>query len=658
MSSTDDVVIRLRLADVARFVADVKAGKLSIDELEKKIKSVGRTSKAESSEYGGLGLWGATVGRVKYAVAGLALGLGAGAAALASFAVKSTARLEQVRIGFQQLLGSKGAADTMISQLQDFAVKTPFNFQDVTTLTQKLIAFGAPAGQAIGDLTAIGNAVSAFGGSSDDMDGIVTALGQIAMKGHVAGQEILQLNNHMINAKQYLMDALHVNSNQLERMQTSGQLSSSVAIPIILAGMQRQFGGMMDVQSHTLSGMASNLFDSFQQELVRQTNPFLPAMKAWLQDMLDHMPQIGSAIGAVVGGAISWADKAGKFAISVGTKITSGDSFGAGQQVGSLLPNLIKGIMGDGDTYDLGAKVGKASIGFVWGFAEGLFDLSTWWDVLSKHWKGILLTIVVLISGGATGLFGKIGEVLSKIPFIGKFLGGLFKGLDGLGSKLWKPFAKLGKAIFHSIERVYPETATAIRVLFARVGGWFASRPDVVKGWAIGIGRWIMDAIVKAVGTVGGWVVNLLGMTFTGWGLAAASAIGSFAYSMWNGIRSGFLDLINWIIDRWNWLADAIGKHDIPGTSATFGLPHLDHVNAGLAGGGTTTAGGLRWIGEGGVPELLNLPRGSNVIPLPRVAEFAGAGANKRPIHTHVYLDRRQIALAVQAGTDDLAAAL
>ena len=56
MASQDDVVVRLRLADVARFIADVKAGRLAIDDLEKKIRSVSRTAEAGSKEYNDLGL--------------------------------------------------------------------------------------------------------------------------------------------------------------------------------------------------------------------------------------------------------------------------------------------------------------------------------------------------------------------------------------------------------------------------------------------------------------------------------------------------------------------------------------------------------------------------------------------------------------------------
>jgi hypothetical protein len=54
------------------------------------------------------------------------------------------------------------------------------------------------------------------------------------------------------------------------------------------------------------------------------------------------------------------------------------------------------------------------------------------------------------------------------------------------------------------------------------------------------------------------------------------------------------------------------------------------------------------WVGERG-PELVTLPRGSAVIPLPRVPEFAGG----RHIEIPVVLNGREIARAVYDDMDD-----
>jgi len=656
VASQDDVVVRLRLADVARFVADVKAGKLAVDDLEKKIRSVSRTAEAGSKEYGGLGLWGATVGRMKYAVAGLALTVAAGAGALATFAVKSTASLEQVRIGFKQLLGSHGAADQMIGNLQEFAKRTPFNFQDVTTLTQKLLAFGDPANQVLGTLTSIGNAVSAFGGSSADMDGIVTAMGQIAMKGHIAGQEVLQLNNHMINAKKYLMDALGVDGNKLAKLMEAGKISSGTAIPIILAGMQKEFGGMMDVQSRSLSGIWSNLFDTVQQELTRRVSPFLPAMESWLQQLVDKVPQIADIISGIISSAVGLAQKG----ISIGGGIVSAFQSGDGHAIGQGIQETVTGgLVALGgwlrgiDWFTQGQNVGKQAVPFLIGLMSGLFDLDTLKDTFEKHTVDMILGLAGVIGIGK--LAGPIEKILTKIPFL-KLFAPLFGKIDTLagplGRRVFSMFSSVGSAIGRAFYKVFPEASANIWYFFARIGELMNPRN-----------------LLKFFGKAGGFAVDLIERMFTfGFGIVKKVLDGPFGRAILDiiaGVREMGSDIwkalfqpmvevakmalkgvFNWFASHWNGI---IGH--VPGLGSWSQIPLL-------AAGGTAVSAGAAVVGDRG-PELINMPRGASVVPLPRVPEFsgvAGGGQDSRPVY--LVADGRVIAEIVEHGNDDRAARL
>jgi hypothetical protein len=109
--------------------------------------------------------------------------------------------------------------------------------------------------------------------------------------------------------------------------------------------------------------------------------------------------------------------------------------------------------------------------------------------------------------------------------------------------------------------------------------------------------------------------------------------IASAASGMWDGIKNGFRSVINTIIGWWNGLefkVPGIDKGPIHIGGFTLGLPDLPT----LAAGGTITAGGAAVVGEAG-PELVTLPAGAGVTPL------------SAPIHTHVYLNGREIATAV-----------
>lgn len=67
---------------------------------------------------------------------------------------------------------------------------------------------------------------------------------------------------------------------------------------------------------------------------------------------------------------------------------------------------------------------------------------------------------------------------------------------------------------------------------------------------------------------------------------------------------------------------------------------------AGLAQGGTILRGGQVLVGEQG-PELLNLPTGASVSPIVAPAVVARGVSGQQTVVTKVYLDKREIALAV-----------
>lgn len=125
---------------------------------------------------------------------------------------------------------------------------------------------------------------------------------------------------------------------------------------------------------------------------------------------------------------------------------------------------------------------------------------------------------------------------------------------------------------------------------------------------------------------------------FWGW----LSGVGE---SIWSGLKSGFRAAMNWIIGKWNSLSFTVPKVDL-GPAGSFGgttiqVPQI----APLARGGTVARAGSALVGEAG-PELLTLPAGARVTPLPALAA-AAAGAGGGTIVTKVYLDKRQIAEAV-----------
>ena len=656
MSTTDDVVVRLRLADIAKFVADVKAGTLSIDGLERKIKSAGTVAKAQSTEYGGLGLWGATVGRVKYAVAGLALTLGAGVGALGAFAVKSVATFEQANIGFKSLLGSQDAATKMINDLEEFNKKSPFELPDIEGFAQSLLAAEAPADRIVSILTAMGDAAAEFGGGAAAMGGITTALTQISMSGHLMKQDLNQLVQWKINAIPWLAEALGVTQPQVLKMIEQGKIGSAKAISIILAGMESHFGGAAEAQSHSLIGIWSNMHDAVEKVLRRALLPFLPAVEVWLQRFVDKVPTYEPKISKFFGSIGSGFKSIYDVITSSGVVRLLGDVWNA---IKWLFDKTIGpgGIMGLVNWLGSTPPSGDTNASMVSKFANALAAVveNTF---VQNTLKGLALyTLGMKAFGIATDTAtASVARFKTAMAFLAIPGGGKLSGPSGM---LGRGIPTLTGAV--AMKALIPEAllATAIVATAGAIAYHFSS--EFRKRWD---GMWRDMTSGSALSRIGGFfrgVGSFLGAAFKNGFMDSVHMFEDIGHAIWtaltfdlgSALKSGVIGVFNWLVDKWNSLADAM-SFSIPGTSTGVHFGHVDKID-GAAGGGTTSSSGPLWVGERG-PELLNLPRGANVIPLPRVPEFTGGGMSRRPVHTHVYLDRKQIALAVSDGFDDLAA--
>ena len=192
-------------------------------------------------------------------------GVGAALAGLGAYAVKAGGELQNVQVAMTNLLGSAERAGDFIKELQNFAAHTPFEFNDVTKASQKFLAFGFTAEQIIPTLTAVGDAAAGVGAGQDGVNRLTLALGQIAAKGKLASQEMMQITELGIPAWQLLADKLGTDVAGAQDMVTARMVDSKMALDALVEGMEKNYGGMMAQQSSTILGTWSNLMDGIGQ---------------------------------------------------------------------------------------------------------------------------------------------------------------------------------------------------------------------------------------------------------------------------------------------------------------------------------------------------------------------------------------------------------
>lgn len=200
-------------------------------------------------------------------------------------ALKAAGEMEQANIAFKTMLGSAEKAKAMLTDLQQFALRTPFEFRDLQDAAKRLMALGFAAKDIIPVLTSVGDAVAALGGGKEMIDRVTIALGQMKAKGTIQAEEMRQLAEAGIPAWDILAKKLGVDIPTAMAMVEKRAVQSAEAIPAILAGMNEKFSGLMEMQSRTLLGQWSNLKDKLYMTAVEIGNNLMPIGKAALESL-------------------------------------------------------------------------------------------------------------------------------------------------------------------------------------------------------------------------------------------------------------------------------------------------------------------------------------------------------------------------------------
>jgi tape measure domain-containing protein len=267
---------------------------------------------------GASGVRGIVSGEIGGGLPGVAAGagvlaLGAGLSAAAQASVELNSRLQQANITFTTFLGSTDAADAHIKELAQFAATTPFQFPD---------------------LRAIGDAEAALGGGKEGIDRVVLALGQMQVKGHIAGQEILQLTEAGIPALDYLAAAYGKTTGEIDKMITAGKVDAGTGVQAILSGLAAdpRFAGMMEQQSKSFAGSMSNIEDSAQMALAKGLRP-----------LFDELNNAATAFAAFTASTefTKWADD---FATAVHDDVSALKEMGAA--LSALADNPLADLLG------------------------------------------------------------------------------------------------------------------------------------------------------------------------------------------------------------------------------------------------------------------------------------------------------------------------
>lgn len=432
-----------------------------------------------------------------------------GAIGLGKALLAPNASMEQTTVGFETLLGKGKATQQMMDQLKAFAAATPFEFPELATDAQHMLAFGFSAKEVIPTLTDIGDAMSAMGKGSADIDRVVAVFGQMKAAGKANAGDMMQLADQGIPAWKFLAEAMHKTIPEVQDLSSKGLIPAKTAIDAMTSGMHQMFGGGMAAQANTFNGLLSTLKDNAGAAMRSFTGPLFDAAKNGLKVLGDSVSSKGfqdfaTGAGAAmatafgnIGGAIDYVGK-------VLRTIPLGDFKAAWQsisnEVGSITNkfrefmsslNPLKGAVGDFDPLaEAIQKIAKSGLDTVssilWGISQALMAIDKGagnggikqaGDALIGLGKAALNTSMLVNTIEGIARHGKdLGEwwQQSVIPALREAAPG-FRNLGQALASLLPAFEQIASSVHNNFQTAFdallPVFKAAVPIIIQLAGG-------------------------------------------------------------------------------------------------------------------------------------------------------------------------------------------
>ena len=221
----------------------------------------------------------------------------------------TAAQREMDLLSFSTLLGGEGAAADFLAKVRTTAAKTPFGYEDLTSMAKVLSTYGYTPDQMLGEnglINKIGDTGSALGLSGSDMAMVATYIGRMNSSNKTTLEYLNPLIERGIPAIDYLSEALGKSKNDIYDMISKGLIPGSEAAKVIADYMGEDFAGNMEAMSQTYSGLTSTLEDlqanadaAMGEGYIEERKKGLEEQIAWMEGASgERMQEANRLIGA------------------------------------------------------------------------------------------------------------------------------------------------------------------------------------------------------------------------------------------------------------------------------------------------------------------------------------------------------------------------
>ncbi len=248
----------------------------------------------------------------------------AAAAAAGAFSAKELVRnvlevrgqFQQLEVAFTTMLGSADKANDLMSQLVRTAATTPFDLKSVSEGAKQLLAYGTQADEVNGTLIRLGDIAA---GLSIPLNDLVYLYGTTMTQGRMFTQDLRQFQGRGIPIADELAKIFGVTKDKVGELVTAGKVGAAEVQQAIenMTNAGSRFGGLMEAQSHTITGQISNIEDAINSmfnDIGKANEGVINDALGGVSYLVEHWKEIGqivlnvaAAYGIAKAAVVAWS---------------------------------------------------------------------------------------------------------------------------------------------------------------------------------------------------------------------------------------------------------------------------------------------------------------------------------------------------------------
>lgn len=228
-----------------------------------------------------------------------------GLAAIKKFSsdvINATGKMQQLQVALSTILQSKSKADTLLADISQFALKTPFSIDDVATGAKQLLAYGSSANTVVNELSMLGDVAS---GLQIPLGQLIYLYGTLRTQGRAMTVDIRQFAGRGIPIYEELAKVLGVSQEQVGELVKQGKVGFK-EVEQAFKNMTSE-GGKFNNMLENSAGTWTQQIAAVQEKLFLKMNEFGNKYKevfefgiGTAEDLVESLDDVLSVMGGLI----------------------------------------------------------------------------------------------------------------------------------------------------------------------------------------------------------------------------------------------------------------------------------------------------------------------------------------------------------------------